>query len=218
LRARGFSKPSTMDWNKLYYVSGHTLNGEMVCNYGKQRILSNSISMWLAKQLSPNGITFDDTATNVSESEITNLPNGKAYVSVDAVSWEVLVRSGDEMLIHPDHSSRWQKEPPEFADKFKDLHKQHALHYKDLLAPVIKMQRKSTGPAHPESGEQVVEVDDEGEEDEAASNRGGVDPPEEWDSLDALKAQVNICETLTAKEPDIKILGDEEGIKALKTF
>ena len=209
LRTRGSSKTETMDYSKLYYVSGHTLNGDMVSKYGKQRILSTATSLWLSKKLVHNGVAFDDTATNLTEDEINALPNGKALSSVDALSWEVTVRSGDTLVIHPDHCNRWQKEVPEYADRFNELATKHNAEFKDMLASVIAFQQDRD--ANPEAkSDMIVEADLEDEPPEA---NPAIAAPAEWASLEALKNQVNIIETVASEEADVIMYGDDQGLQ-----
>jgi len=110
---------SIYDWNKLHYLSCSTpFIGETVQEYGESRVKTEFLDLWLQKKVSFNGLTFDDSELTLTDSELGNLPFGESFKNIDATKFEVLVRNGGKLEVHPDDIKYWLAQDSQFADPF----------------------------------------------------------------------------------------------------
>ena len=117
LRLNGNS--AVYDWNKLHYLSCATpFIGETVQQYGESRVKTEFLDLWLQKKVSYSGLGFDDSDVSVTDAELAKLPLGESFKNVDATKFEVLIRNGGKLEVHPDDIKFWLAQDSNFANPF----------------------------------------------------------------------------------------------------
>jgi hypothetical protein len=186
------------DFNKLYYLSTHILNGDAVKNYGKARLQQEATEAWITKRLIYAGITYDDSKVSLNDAELDLIPGSKILSSVDALKFEICVRNGTNIDVHPDECRYWDAQDLEFSSKFLVLKKEHDQKWRSLLANIIgntlSDPAEEDGPAGESdvSSHQLLQV--------------SVDKPQEFESEAALNAADPIKDRAISEEADIEML------------
>ncbi|CAK9100002.1 Uncharacterized protein SCF082_LOCUS46826 [Durusdinium trenchii] len=178
------------NWTNLFYLSVHTLDSKMGCQYARTRVSRELLDAWLSRRISFNGKKFSDepvTLTDEDLSELKQIPGAECVRSVDSLGLEVLVREGTKLSIHRDQARLWQSKE-NFQEEFEALRKTHVETHEMMLAPII--QQSASGV----SSEAIVAHEDETGEDDPEPNeeeetgRPSAPEPVTFESLDKLLA------------------------------
>lgn len=131
------------------------------------------------------GVKYNDAETKLSDPELAAIPGAEVIKSVDALKLEVTVRHGSSVEIHPDQIKQWSTQGGNYNDQFQKLLADHENTYKNMLAGVIG----GGGDGDASQSQVVSSTSPVPVADEADAPPEGVGPVQEFESVEALKAQ-----------------------------
>ena len=181
LRLKGKVDGVDFNFKNLYYLSVNISAPESTSKYGRRRLIMEATEAWLNKQLVYAGIAFNDSEASLADAEIAKIPGSEILKSLDAVKFEVCVRNGSAIEIHPDETKFWLGQEEGVADEFKVLKAHHDEHYKNKLCGII--QSKTT-PA--DKSADTANDTATGDDDEPLA-KAALDKMQEFESVAALE-------------------------------
>ena len=128
--------------DKLFYQSLWWLNKE---NFGHARLMREIADSWLSCKFEHAGCRFTMNAPELSPEDVDAIPGARASLNqLDGLEFEVLERSGSQMVIRQDEVKFWQSQGGEISDTFKML--------KDKHMELLNRQTGILAAAQPEAG------------------------------------------------------------------
>ena len=187
-------------------MSIHFLDSAENATYGKNRVLRDLLDAWCEKRMVYAGVKYNDTETKLSDSELAAIPGAEVIRSVDALKLEVTVRNGSSVEIHPDQVKQWSTQGGNYNDQFQKLLAEHESTYKNMLAGVISGGGGDASQSQVVSSEAPVPVADE-----ADAPPAEVGPTQEFESVEALKAQDDLDFKAVSEIPDVELWRGKSG-------
>ena len=151
------------------------------------------------------GVKYNDAEAKLSETELAAIPGSEVIKSVDALKLEVTIRNGSSVEIHPDQIKQWSTQGGSYNDQFQKLLADHDGVYKNMLAGVISGGGGDTSQPQG-SSEPPVPVADE-----ADAPPAEVGPVQEFESVEALKAQDDLDFKAVSEIPDVELWKGKSG-------
>jgi hypothetical protein len=121
LRCKGKVDGCGFDFKRLFYMSAHSVHGEVTCAYGKKRVFGELTDLWLNKKIKLQGLEYDDSAVALTADEMSTIPAAEFLTHPDKLPLEVTVRDGNMFTIAPDEVKYWPGQSAEFSEPFAKL-------------------------------------------------------------------------------------------------
>lgn len=59
------------NWTNLFYLSVHTLDSKMGCQYARTRVSRELLDAWLSRRISFNGKKFSDEPVTLTDEDLS---------------------------------------------------------------------------------------------------------------------------------------------------
>ena len=197
------------DFKNLYYLSVHycPTPKSIQVDYAKARLESECTEDWIRKSLSWAGIEFDDKQSALTEDELTSIAGASLVTNVDKLKFEICVRSGTEILVHPDELNYWKLQDSDsraIVDKLVDDHNKL---YKGMISHIIERQTIQA------TGIKEELLDDPGAaDDDDKGNTGEINIADfEFESVTALEHADGPLVKLPSEVPEVDLMRGKGG-------
>ncbi|CAL1152126.1 unnamed protein product [Cladocopium goreaui] len=211
-----------MPFDRLYYLSVHTLDNKEGVQYAKSRVTRELLDMWVDKKFSFACLSFNDSEPTLSDTEKSAIDAFKYYENPQSMDLQVLTQVGNEFRIHPDQQRQWTQLGGEYGAKFEELQKDHTDKFQNMLKNVL--QSGSITVTVEEAAAAVAQGADGGGEDGSQS-----ETMKSFETVMALEAadgpflarcvsEVAGIEIIKGKSGQIYLLSDKDRIIAKNTL
>ena len=126
------------DFQNLYYLSIHLAPKGPQVEYATARLETECTEDWISKAFSWSGIQFCDENASLTEEELAIIPGASAINNVDSLKFEICVRTGTSISVHPDELNYWKLQDSDSRAIVDELVNNHESKYKKSISHIIE--------------------------------------------------------------------------------